>query len=156
MASEQPCTLAVDMFGPITLKDDSQLILLDCCGLGLRSFDVEARLLSLLSLISSRMILNQVGGISDGAFEHLSFVQTMPALVKGRRLQKLMPALSFVLRDFSSQFKTMDAQAYMEHSLERESTISEEDVALNLIRQSLKELFVMDCYQLPKPQESNF
>lgn len=146
MDSEQPCTTAVDMYGPATIDNDTQLIVLDCCGIGLRSFDVEARLLSFLCLISSRIILNQVGGITDNAFEHLSFVQTMSALLKGKKIDKLMPKLSFVLRDFSSQFKTMDAQAYMEHSLEQESTISDEDVALNQIRTCLKKLFVMDCF----------
>lgn len=57
-----------------------------------------------------------------------------------------MPQLSFVLRDFASQFKTMDVQAYMEHSLEQESAISDEDIALNSIRASLKKLFAMDCF----------
>ena len=58
MESEQSCTLTVNMYGPMGLDGDTQLVVLDCCGIGLRSFDVEARLLSFLCLISSRIILN--------------------------------------------------------------------------------------------------
>lgn len=72
------------MYGPVALDGDTQVILLDCCGIGLRSFDVEARLLAFLTLVSSRIVLNQVGGINENALEHLSYVQTMSTLLKGR------------------------------------------------------------------------
>ena len=87
MHSEQPRTKAVDMCRPVNIGDDTQLVVLDCCGIGLRSFDVESRLLTFLCLVSSRIILNQVGGIDDNAFEHLQFVQTMSALLKGRQIR---------------------------------------------------------------------
>ena len=87
MHSEQPRTKAVDMCRPVNIGDDTQLVVLDCCGIGLRSFDVESRLLTFLCLVSSRIILNQVGGIDDNIFEHLQFVQTMSALLKGRQIR---------------------------------------------------------------------
>jgi hypothetical protein len=57
------------------LDDDTDLLVLDCEGFGkTRGFDVEVQLFALLTLISSKLIFNQFGTISEQSMEDLSFI----------------------------------------------------------------------------------
>ena len=66
-------------------------------------------------------------------------------------LTHLLPHFSWVLRDFSSSFKTMDAEAYMHHCLSADKELSDEISNANAIRASLKKHFKhLSCFQLPQ------
>lgn len=157
----------------IPLKDekgqstDVDLLVLDAEGFGAarRGFDVDARLFTLLNLLTSTLIYNQAGTISEESLENLSMVQMLSSQIKCRHAQEqvgaserdlkhLLPNFIWVLRDFSSSFKTMDAQAYMTHCLDKERGSSDEILHNNSVKQSLKKLYPsLHCFQFGSPND---
>lgn len=62
------------------------LLLLDCEGLGSksRSFDLDVKVFALTVLLSSNLVFNQLGHITDQALESFSVLQMLQSQIKYR------------------------------------------------------------------------
>lgn len=125
----------------IPLKDKEgqdtgiDLLLLDSEGLQSksRSFDFDVKLFALNILLSSTLLFNQIGNISDQAFENLSMIEMMTNQIKlknsnetGLEFNSVFPELCWVLRDFEMEFKSLTPESYLEQCLEQETAFSDE------------------------------
>lgn len=106
-------------------EDEIDVLVLDTEGLNSpsRSFDVDVKLFTLTVLLSSTLVYNQKGPISDESFENLNLIQMLPTEVKYKHLkessdqdfQNLFPDFLWVLHDFSltKTFKHCTAESYL-------------------------------------------
>ena len=64
---------------PIPLSETTDALLLDCEGLngGDRSYDIDVKLFVLSLLLSSQLVFNSIGHISDTTLEDLSLLLLM-------------------------------------------------------------------------------
>lgn len=96
-----------------------------------RSEDFDLKVISLCLLLSSRLIYNQIGHISDQAFENLSILKSIPNKIKVKNFNEsvqnfknFFPDFCWVLRDFEMEFKALTPISYLEQCLEVEKSFS--------------------------------
>ena len=150
---------------PLPAKDGSDsgvdLLLLDTAGLNseIRGFDFDVKLFTLTVLLSSTLVYNQRGSISDESLDNLVFLQMMQSQIKFKNLYEtatdfaqLFPEFYWVLRDFSLGFKHLTPESYLEQCLEQEKVIIEGSQQKNQIRALLKKYFPkIECFQIVCP-----
>lgn len=123
---------------PVQSKDGSDsgvdVLLLDTAGLNseMLGFDFDVKLFTLTVLLSSTLVYNQRGSISDESLDNLVFLQMLQTQIKyktqhetGTDFASLFPDFFWVLRDFSLGFKHLTPESYLEQCLEQEKVIIE-------------------------------
>lgn len=105
------------------------LVILDAEGLNSpgRGFDIDVKMFSIAMLLSSQVVYNQMGAITEQSMEDLSLIQMMTNDLKfrnvneqGQEFKNFFPHLFWALRDFSTDFKHMDPESYLNNCLEPE------------------------------------
>lgn len=155
--ADAPCTEGIMMWDqliPLTTEHGEDLgidlVVLDAEGLNSsrRGFDVDVRMFAVVVLLSSQIVYNQQGPITDQSLEDLSLIQMLTAEVKyrnpneqGQEFQKFFPELLWALRDFQLDFKHLKADSYLEQCLEQERGHSDTVLQQNSIRLALRKFF---------------
>ena len=105
------------------------LVVLDAEGLNTprRGFDVDVKMFAVAVLLSSQIVYNQAGPITDQSLEDLSLIQMLTTEIKyrnlheqGQEFHKFFPDLLWALHDFQLDFKHLKADSYLEQCLEQE------------------------------------
>jgi hypothetical protein len=109
---------------PIPVNDEIEALLLDTEGLHAAEGDssVDAKIFTLSVLLASVFVFNQIGHISEGSLEELSFVLRMAEMVstgEGDDIGQYFPQLLWVLRDFSLDLGAKTSSEYLESALQR-------------------------------------
>jgi len=170
--SVQACTAGLWVRASKAGKDGSVCLLIDCEGSGNTERDREhdARLFALAVLISSLLVFNTRGVISDGAVQSLALAASLASHIFRQHKDvaagtKLSPALLWVLRDFALALedesgKAITAQEYLESMLGRFSSQTKPPPGADPssweekreARERILELFpVRDCATLVRP-----
>lgn len=130
-----------------------------------KGFDIDVKTFALAVLLSSNLIYNQVGHISDQSFENFSILQMLTNEIKykgttletGRDFSQFFPNMTWVLRDFEMGFKSLTPDSYLEQCLEQEKAYNDEGTYKNSIRQLLKQFFPkIECHALAKAQQAEY
>ena len=107
-------TVGLQMWSkPIQLSETTDAILIDSQAINNQDYSesVNKRLLQICMFFSSQIVLNTLGHISDQTLDLL-----MPLLEMEVPQQDIL--LSWVLRDFTLEFKTLTPNSYLSQCLE--------------------------------------
>ena len=143
-SSEETCTKGIWMWSelipvinPNGTDSGTDILLLDTEGLTSpsRSYDIDVKIFALTILLSSNLVYNQIGHISEQALENLSMVQLLTNTFRfrhqnedGSEFKSFFPDFSWVLRDFSQDFKHLTSESYLEQCLEQERGTEEDTI----------------------------
>mmetsp|Transcript_1622 Transcript_1622/g.2867 ORF Transcript_1622/g.2867 Transcript_1622/m.2867 type:complete len:236 (+) Transcript_1622:248-955(+) len=146
-------------------EEDVEVLLLESQGLNAPGFDqqMEAKLFVMNVLLSSNLVFNQLGQISDSSLKTLSVVHSLSQVVKlssvgesATNYKSFFPDLTLVLRDFSLGFKHVTPESYLEQNLEQERAHSDEALQRNVTRQVIRKAFpFINCVQMSKPLDDD-
>ena len=149
----------------IPLSHDVEALLFDCEGLNARnSYSVDVKLFIMSLLISSQLVFNTVGHITDTTLEELSLLLLAENEIKvgDVDISTLMPNFTWVIRDVTMDFKHLTAQTYLNQCLDEQSTkkgVSETTQHKNGIRKAVHQFFggnkEMQCYAFVEAMESS-
>lgn len=167
-SADAPCTEGIMMWDrliPLTTEQGEDLgidlVVLDAEGLNTsrRGFDIDVKMFAVAVLLSSQIIYNQHGPITDQSLEDLSLIQMLTTELKYRNLNeqgqefyKFFPDLLWALRDFQLDFKHLKADSYLEQCLEQERGHSDTILQQNSIRLALRKFFPsISCHPFVSP-----
>jgi len=158
------CTEGLWLWGSIS-SDDPQsplLAFVDCEGFGSTDGDRtrDAHLMTLCALLSSVLVLNTKGALSEGLFNALALTCRFAEHVEERGNEASRPNLLWVLRDF--QLDLLDPQGrpispsdYLEQALHAAPLVGHDQdrgQAAHDVRQSLLKFFAQrSCFTLVRP-----
>ena len=163
--SVNPCTKGIWIWGePIMSREGKKVLLIDTEGLGSfhRDQTVDMTIFTLAVLLSSTFVYNCMGAIDEQTLEELSLVcklsQHVHASSNSRSdFAKYFPSFVWAIRDFSLKLaddcgEPISPNQYLENSLESVEGDSQEAVAKNEIRKTLKEFFrERECFTFIRP-----
>lgn len=167
-STEEPCTEGIMMWDrliPLTGEQGEDLgidlVVLDAEGLNSsrRGFDDDVKMFAVAVLLSSQIVYNQRGPITDQSLEDLSLIQMLTTEIKyrnlneqGQEFHKFFPELLWALRDFQLDFKHLKADSYLEQCLEQERGHSDTILQQNSIRLALRKFFpTISCHPFVCP-----
>ena len=148
--SVNACTRGIWIWGqPVELADDYYAILMDTEGLGNFEKKNDQKILSLSILLSSFLVLNTTGVITEDTIDQLAVFSKIASSIKGTPLGC---SLLWVLRDFGlklqDEFGTqISPTEYLENCLHGQQNRD--------IKEAIKEMFpTRDCFTLVRPAEN--
>lgn len=135
-----PCTKGIWIWGRPLKGTNSEgqlvnILLMDSEGLSAIDVDAnhDSRVLSLVILLCSMFVYNQIGPIDEGALENLSFIINLTKTIQLKTVEEgkevdydeyshFMPYFLWVLRDFSLELEDHEgdlitSQQYLEKAL---------------------------------------
>ena len=157
-STTRSCTKGIWMWSePIPVNDETEALLLDTEGLHAAEGDssVDAKIFTLSVLLASVFVFNQIGHITEGSLEELSFVLQLTDMVssgEGDDLGQYFPQLLWVLRDFTLDLGSKTSSEYLDSALQRIEGHGSDADRKNQIRENIKRYFSdRECYQLVRP-----
>jgi hypothetical protein len=163
-STTRACTEGLWLWGATDSSDASSPLLafIDCEGFGSTDSDRtrDAQLMTLCALLSSVLVLNTKGALSESVFNALSLVCRFAEHVEERGNQASRPALLWLLRDFQLDLLDPDGNPispadYLERALHAAPLAGhdhERGQAAREVRQGLLKFFSQrSCHTLVRP-----
>lgn len=163
-STTQACTEGLWLWGSVNSDDERSPLLafIDCEGFGSTDSDRtrDAQLMTLCSLLSSALILNTRGALSENIFSALALTCRFAEHVEARGNEASRPELIWLLRDFQLDLvdqggRPISPSEYLEQALRAAPTVghdAQRGQAAHEVRQSLLRFFCQRrCATLVRP-----